>query len=164
MSSKQHGGESLIAILDQILDTVSTARSMPMSASVLVNKAELVELINSAKEVVPSQISKADSLIAHADQVLEEANQNSEKLITQARERAEQLISQEAVVTQAKERAKEIVAQAEEKAEKLMHDADLYCDGRLAEFEIDLGKITQQVAAGRARLEERIHAGAKEDA
>lgn len=156
MSNKEHGGESLIAILDQIVETIGSARAMPMSASVLVNKAELIELVNSAKNVVPSQISKADSLVAQADEVLARAQRESEELIERAQSKAQELVAEQAIVALAEQRATEIVQEAEATASRLMHDADLYCDSRLAEFEVDLGKISQQVTAGRVRLEERI--------
>jgi hypothetical protein len=38
----------------------------------------------------------------------------------------------------------------------LRHEADDYCDRRLAEFEIDLGKILAQVHAGRDKLADRL--------
>jgi type II secretory pathway predicted ATPase ExeA len=37
-----------------------------------------------------------------------------------------------------------------------MVDADDYCDRRLADFEIDLGKLLAQVQAGRTKLAQRL--------
>ena len=51
---------------------------------------------------------------------------------------------------------RQIVAEAEETAERLQRDADDYCDRRLADFEIDLGKVLSQVQAGRAKLAGRL--------
>lgn len=48
------------------------------------------------------------------------------------------------------------MTQARVEAERLRHEADDYCDRRLAEFEIDLGKLVTQVQAGRARLGQRL--------
>ena len=50
---------------------------------------------------------------------------------------------------------------AEETADRLQRDADDYCDRRLADFEIDLGKVLSQVQAGRAKLAGRL--GVAED-
>ncbi|NKY06431.1 hypothetical protein HF998_05500, partial [Cellulomonas hominis] len=73
-----------------------------------------------------------------------------------ARRRAAELVEQEAVVAQAADRAAEIVREAEETARGLRRDADDYCDRRLADFEIDLGKVLSQVQAGRAKLADRL--------
>src|SRR5699024_9317414 len=89
------------------------------------------------------------------DALLAGARDEAEQILAAARERAGVLVSQESVVAAAERRAAEIVAAAEESAEKLARDADDYCDRQLAQFEIDLGTIGAQVAAGRARLAER---------
>jgi len=151
--TEARGGESLVAILDELTDLVTSARAMPMSASALVNRAEVLELIESAKAVLPSQISQADTLIADADAVLDRARREAAKILEKARARAEHLVSEQAVVHAAEQRAEEIVAAARE--------ADDYCDRQLAQFEIDLGAITNQVAAGRARLVERARGRAE---
>jgi hypothetical protein len=64
------------------------------------------------------------------------------------------------VVAQAQERAAQILRDAEEQARVMRHDADDYCDRRLADFEIDLGKVLSQVQAGRAKLAGRLDAPA----
>ena len=148
-------GESLVAILDELADLVASARSMPMSASVLVNRAEALELIESAKSVLPAQITRAQGVVADADAVLGRARLEASDLVERAKERAEELVSAESVVSQAKVRAEEIVAEAQAAADTLSREADDYCDRQLAQFEIDLNAISSQVAAGRARLEER---------
>lgn len=151
----ERDGDSLLSVLDQLHELVSTARAMPMSASALVNRAEVLDLLTSAREVVPDQINEADRLMNDADALLENARAEAERILTHAQERAGMLVSQESVVAAAEARAAEIVAVAEASAEKLARDADDYCDRQLAQFEIDLGTIGAQVAAGRARLAER---------
>ena len=66
--------------------------------------------------------------------------------------RADELRSQAA----AEARATAIIARGETAAKTLMRDADDYCDRRLADFEIDLGRINAQVTAGRAKLAARL--------
>ena len=57
----------------------------------------------------------------------------------------------------------EIVAQAQRTADELRRDADDYCDRRLADFEIDLGKVLAQVQAGRAKLAGRLGSDTRAD-
>ena len=145
-------GASLIAILDELSRLVTEARSMPMSASVLVNRAEALDLIDAAKSVVPDEIHAADGVLADADAVLDRAREQAASVVGDAEERAETLVSQENVVTLAEERAEQIITAAEERAAQLTRDAHDYCDRQLAQFEIDLGAVTTQVRAGRERL------------
>ncbi|MFV0426272.1 MAG: hypothetical protein ACK5KU_04445 [Beutenbergiaceae bacterium] len=148
-------GESLVAILDELTDLVEAARSMPMSATALVNRAEVLALIDSARAVLPSQLSQADTVISQADAVTERARQEAAKILAKAHGRAEHLASEQAVVSAAREQAEQIVAQAKSESDRLAREADEYCDRQLAKFEDDLAAVTTQVAAGRARLVER---------
>lgn len=155
-AATQEQVEGLTGILEALERVISQARAMPMSSSVLVNRAELLDLVDQAHAVLPSQLTQADEVLAGADEVLALAQEDAEQVIAAARARAEELVSSEAVVVAARVRADEIVAQAEQTAAGLRRDADDYCDRRLADFEIDLGKVLSQVQAGRAKLAGRL--------
>lgn len=155
MADRSDAGASLVAILDELSTLIDNARSMPMSASAIVNRAEVSELVASAKEVLPGQIARADEVVADADAVLQRARGEAEDIVESAHRRAEELISEQHVVAQAHSKARAIVAEARLEAERLARDADDYCDRQLATFEVDLNAIAAQVTAGRARLEER---------
>ena len=155
-ATTQEQVEGLTGILEALERAITQARSMPMSSSVLVNRAELLDLVDQAHTVLPSQLTQADEVLAGADEVLAVAQDDAEQVIAAARARAEELVSTEQVVVAARVRADEIVAQAEQTAAGLRRDADDYCDRRLADFEIDLGKVVSQVQAGRAKLAGRL--------
>lgn len=150
--------EGLTGILDALQSAVVQARAMPMSSSVLVNRAELLDLVEQAFAVLPTQLTEADEVLAGADAVMVTARQDAEQVIAAARQRAEELVSAEQVVVAARVRADEIVAEAERVAAGLRRDADDYCDRQLADFEIDLGRVLTQVQAGRAKLAGRLDA------
>lgn len=143
-------------VLEALTATVTGARAMPMSSSVLVNKAEVLDLIDQAREALPSQLTRADALLADADAAKEQARAEAVGIIAAAREEADRLVEAEAVTVAAREKAAEIVAEAQAEAEQLRREADDYCDRRLADFEIDLGKVLAQVQAGRAKLAGRL--------
>lgn len=146
----------LPAFLDALEDLVTHARAMPMSASVLVNKADALDLIDQMREVMPTQLSHADEVLSDADRALADAQSEAEQIVASARSRAQQLVSSEQVVVQSEAKGREIVQGAEEEAARLRSESDDYCDRRLAEFEIDLGKVLAQVQAGRAKLAGRL--------
>ncbi|MGN8246075.1 hypothetical protein ACTHAM_003207 [Cellulomonas soli] len=148
--------EGLTGVLDAIATVVEQARAMPMSSSVLVNRAELLDLVDQAHEVLPSQLARADEVLADADAARAAAQAEADVLLERARAQAAELVSAEAVVVAARESAEQILAEARETAQQLRRDADDYCDRRLADFEIDLGKVLSQVQAGRAKLADRL--------
>ncbi len=143
-------------VLEALTATVTGARAMPMSSSVLVNRAEVLDLVEQAREALPDQLTAADALLADVDAAKERARVEAGEIVAQARREAERLVESEAVTVAARQRATEILAEAQEIADTLRRDADDYCDRRLADFEIDLGKVLAQVQAGRAKLAGRL--------
>lgn len=148
--------EGVGGVLDAIEQAVVVARAMPMSSSVLVNRAEILELVEQVREALPAQLERADEVLADADAARRAAHAEAEAVLDDARARAAALVEQEAVVREAQARAAHLVAEAEETAQRLRREADDYCDRRLADFEIDLGKVLSQVQAGRAKLAGRL--------
>lgn len=159
LSRAQAAISSLDDILDEIAGLVTTARSMPMSASAIVNRAEVLELVERARRAMPGEVRAAEGLLSGADDVMAEARSKATEAIESARGRAEELVSREQVVASAQSRASELVAEAETKAAELVRGAEDYVDRRLAQFEIDLDQLLAQVRAGRARLADRAPEG-----
>jgi F0F1-type ATP synthase membrane subunit b/b' len=143
-------------VLEALVATVTAARAMPMSSSVLVNRAEVLDLVEQAREALPGQLTRADELLADADAAREKARAEAAAIIDAAQTEADRLVEAEAVTVAAREKAAAILADAEAQAEALRRDANDYCDRRLADFEIDLGKVVAQVQAGRAKLAGRL--------
>lgn len=158
MTTSRDAGDDLLRILDELDQLITSARSMPMSASAIVNRDDALALIDSARHSVPTAVRRAEEIVADADDVLAQGREESERIVLHAQEEAERLAASENVVRMAHERAEEIVAAAEERAAELRRGADDYSDRCLAGIEAELAKISEQVRAGRdvlaARLEE----------
>lgn len=146
----------ITGILDALEQAVEAARGMPMSSSVLVSRAELLDLVAQARAALPSQLTRADQLLSSADDVVARSQTEAEQLLAEARRRAAEMVSEEQIVVAAQARATAIVAEAERVAEGLRREADDYADRRLADFEIDLGRLLAQIQAGRAKLAGRL--------
>src|SRR5690606_36213379 len=118
----------------------------------LVSRAELLDLVEQARGVLPARLGRADELLADAGAVRSQAEEQAAELLEEARRQAAELVSAEAVVVEARAEAERIVAEARRAADRLRADADDYCDRRLAELEIDLEAVLTQVHSGRSAL------------
>ncbi len=159
-------GESLLEILDDLIDIVSNAKSLPMSASVMVNRSELLDLLETAREIVPDQIIAADNVLQDATSVSEHARQDaegirdraskeSESIIAEAREQASRLVAQDQITIAAKSQATRILDEAQSKADSLKRGADNYAATTLNDLSDELNGLLDQIEAGRAHLATR---------
>ena len=167
-----YGPSTVIAALDQIEDLVEGARAVPLSASIMLNKAEILDLLDQAREALPEDLLSADAVIADADAVLgradsaaettiAEANTKATSTLESANEKAEQIVRNateeaERTVARAKEEAEATLAQARSDAEATLVDAN-----NQAERLISTENITR-MAEDRAR--EIVAEARKQDA
>ena len=107
-----YGPSTVIAALDRIEDLLEAARAVPLSASVMVNRAEVLDLLDQAREALPDDLKAADAVVADADAVLVRADSAAETTIAEANARARSTIAE------AREKADQLVAEAEEHAQK----------------------------------------------
>jgi hypothetical protein len=147
------------ARLQQIEELVQEAKSMPLSSSALVNREEILEMIEAALSELPEEIKQARWVVKDREELLAKARRDGETLIQRAQAERARLVSQEEVVRSAQEEADRFVAQAGEQARQIRLEAEDYVDAKLAQYEIVLEKVSgelqraiAQVQRGRDRL------------
>ncbi|MGW5393486.1 cell division initiation protein [Streptomyces koyangensis] len=138
--------------LDEIVDTVGSARSMPMSASCVINRAELLALLEEVREALPGSLAQAQELIGDREQMVAQARQEAERIIQSAHAERGTLVSGTAVAQRSQDEADRILAEARAEAEEIRAQADDYVDSKLANFEVVLTKTIGSVGRGREKL------------
>ena len=153
----------LEAVLEQLRDLVEAARTMPMSASVLVNRDEAVELVNQALGSIPAELRHARWLLKERQEYLTTAQRESGELVESARVQAERMVERSDIVREARRSAQQIIADAEAEARRLHHAAEDYVDARLAALEGLLDRTMTGVRKGRERIAVELPPEEKEE-
>ncbi|WSB86875.1 ATP synthase F0 subunit B [Streptomyces cellulosae] len=138
--------------LDEIVAAVSSARSMPMSASCVVNRAELLAKLDEVRAALPDSLAQAEELIGGREQMVEQARQEAERIISEAHARRGSLIAETEIARRSQAEADRILAEARKEAEEIRAEADDYVDSKLANFEVVLTKTLGSVGRGREKL------------
>jgi hypothetical protein len=149
------GPETLIERLGEL---VRDARSMPLSSSALVNRQELLDIIESLRSSLPGEITRARSILRDGQDVLERAGQEAQRVLERAKQERDRLLSKTEIVQAAAREADRLVAEAESTAKRIRAEAEAYVEGKLANFEVVLTKTLQAVERGRQRLAGRLEA------
>lgn len=167
MNVDRSEGESLVAVLDELIELVSNAPTTVMSAAIKVNRSEVLDLLATARDLVPDQIVRADGLIANADgftheaqarasRIIEQAQNDAEDSIAEAREQAARLVSQDAITIAAKARAHRIIDDAKSQGEKLRRGANEYSDATLLSLQNKVSEAGGAIDSLTATVHERI--------
>ena len=139
--------------LNTAIAIVEEARGVPLSASCVVHRGEMLEILEGARDVLPADLSGAEEIIARRDQIIEEGRTSAESMIATAREDVARMVEQTSIVQAARDEAQRILDEARDVAEDERREVEAYIDGRLATLEVILNKTMEAVARGRERLE-----------
>lgn len=139
--------------LNTAITLIEEARSVPLSASCVVHRGEILEILEGAREYLPSDLHTAEQIIADRDRIIEEGRVSAESMIATAREDVARMVEQTAIVQSARDEAQRILDDARDIAAQEREEVEAYIDGRLATLEVILNKTMEAVARGRERLE-----------
>ena len=140
-------------ILHRVADLVGNARPMPLSASVMINRDEVLELVEEALSRLPEELRAARWLLREREEFLAKVQREGDDILDAARVRAERMVQRTEVVRNAQHTARQLVEEAETESRRLRHEAEDFADQKLAQFEIVLDRTLRTVQAGRSRLQ-----------
>jgi cell division septum initiation protein DivIVA len=138
--------------LEAAIAIVEEARSVPLSASCVLNRSEMLQLLDQIKLSFPSDLAKAISILRDKDEILESAHKQADGVIAQARDEVARLVEQTTIVANARKEANRIVAEANAEGKKNQEEIDEYIDARLATLEVILNKTLDVISKGRDQL------------
>ncbi len=155
------------AILRRVIDIIDSSPGMPMSASVRVNKEEVLELLEEAVTRLPDELRSARWLLKDREEFLARSRREGDEMIADAKSRVAHMAQRTEVVKAAELSAQQILEDAEAAARRMRRETEDYCDQKLASFENVLAKVAKAVATGRSRLAaptiEQAELGERED-
>jgi cell division septum initiation protein DivIVA len=139
--------------LEAAIAAVEEARSVPLSASCVINRSELLQLLDKIKVSFPNDLARAISIQRDKENILEDAHKQADAIIEQAREEVARLVEQTTIVSSARKEANRILAEANTDGEKSREEIDAYIDSRLANLEVILNKTLDVISKGRDKLD-----------
>lgn len=139
-------------VLLRLREKIEEARAMPLSSSVLVEKEQMLAVIDEAADSLPEELRRARWLLREREDILAESRREAEQIIAAAKAEAARRVDKTELVRQATSTAEKIRSDADAAARQMRHEAEDYVDQKLATFEVVLDRTMQTVHKGRERL------------
>lgn len=140
------------ALLRRAADLVASAKTVPLSSSVMISRDEVLELLEEAMTRLPEELRAARWLLKEREEFLAKVRREGDEILEAARAKAERMVQRTDVVKAAEHRARHIIDAAESEGRRMRHECEDFCDQKLASFEIVLERTMKMVAAGRDKL------------
>jgi cell division septum initiation protein DivIVA len=115
-------------LLDELVEVVETARTVPMSASCVVPREHVLDLLDALREALPPELDAAHRVLARRDALLAEAAESAARTRGEAEAAAGQIRDQagtqaDAILADARHQAGEVGRAAEAEAFRIVESA-----------------------------------------
>ncbi len=142
----------ILHLVDRLEELFNESRPLPMMRKVVVDEEKMLSIIDQMRVSIPDEIKKAQQLLTQRDRLLAQSQEEANRTLQLAREKAEQLVEKDAIIQSAQIRAGTIIEQARHEIEITRHEADQYVVDSLRDLEAELSRLLNQVHNGIATL------------
>ena len=144
----------ILQLIDRLEELFNESRTIPLTRNVMVDEDRMLDIIDQMRIAIPEEVKKAQQLLGQRDRVLAQAQEEANRTIELARQKADQLVTRDVIVQDAQRRADQLLAQARAEAERVRNGADDYVIESLNQLQAELERISNQVLNGIRTVEE----------
>src|SRR5512135_1222443 len=144
----------ILQLIDRLEELFNEARAVPFTHNVVVDEDRMLEVIDQMRIVIPDEVKKAQQVLSQRDRFMAQAQEEADRTVALARDKAEQIAAKDNIVVEAQRRADQILAQARADADATRRDADDYVVDTLVHLQDTMEKILNQVRNGVITVQE----------
>jgi hypothetical protein len=138
----------ILQLIDRLEELFNESKNIPLTRNVMVDEDRMLDIIDQMRIAIPEEVKKAQQLLGQRDRVLAQAQEEANRTLEIARQKAEQMVAKDMVTIEAQRKAEQIIAHARAEAENTRGDADEYVINSLMQLQDELERITNQVNNG----------------
>lgn len=142
----------VLEIIDMMEDVIEKAANVPFTGRALVDKDELIDLMQEIRLHLPDDFKQAKWVKEERQRILDEATKEAEAIIKNAEEKMALMIDDHEITQKAYAQANEIVTAAQNNAAELRNGTRQYADDVMASLEARIEKMLTIVHENRREL------------
>ena len=144
----------ILQLIDRLEELFNESKNIPLTRNVMVDEDRMLDIIDQMRIAIPEEVKKAQQLLGQRDRVLAQAQEEANRTLELARQKADQMVTKDMVAQEASRRADLVLAQARTEAEGIRADADDYVVDSLTQLQNELERISNQVSNGIRTVQE----------
>jgi cell division septum initiation protein DivIVA len=138
--------------IDEIIAMVESARSVPMSRNCMLDRGEVIGVLDELRADLPGELRKAAALLEERDSILDSGQREADRIVSEGEREHARLVSMHEITVSAEHEANRLVGDARAEAQRLRDEVDDYVDTALANFEQFLTRSLASIERGRDKM------------
>jgi cell division septum initiation protein DivIVA len=133
----------VIKLLEYLQDIFETSSKVPVTGKILVDKKEVMNIVDQIINYLPDELKKAQWLVEEKESILSEALEEASTMKKESIDMLKKQIENHDITKDAKLRAEEIIASAQRDAKSMRLGARDYADEILCQLEKQINERGQ---------------------
>ena len=147
--NEQHIEDIITALYDLIQD----ARTMPLAADkCIIERDKALDLLDEIIAQLPAELKQSRTIVESRNELIGQARRESENIIRQAQEKANEMVTKEAIYIEAKRQCQDMVLQTQVRLAELRKASNDYMDDALRRTEEAIAQSLGEVKDTRAKF------------
>lgn len=138
--------------IDDMLAHLEAAKSMPLSANVLVDREQFLLMLRRLRAELPDELRAARWMVREREAFIARTNERAHEIIERARAESRRLVSESYVLAEAVEEANILVRRAEGEARRMRLEAEDEIERMLERIEELMADLLKRVHGAREEL------------
>ena len=140
-------------IIGALYDMVQDARSMPLAADkCILERDRVLDMLDEIIAQLPGELKQSRAIVESRNELISQARREAENILSEAREKAKQMITKEAIYTEARKRSEELVGQTQARINQLRKAANEYMDESLRQTEEGVSNALTEIRDTRMKF------------
>lgn len=146
----------ILHLVDRLEELFNESKPIWFTHNVVVDEDRMLDLIDQMRVTIPEEIKKSQQLLAQRDRILAQAQEEANRTITLAREKAEKLVENDPITQAAQIKAEQIIAQARYESEQTKKETDNYILNSFTNIQSELERVSIQIKNGIVALKKDL--------
>lgn len=140
-------------IIGALYDMVQDARSMPLAADkCILERDRVLDMLDEIIAQLPGELKQSRAIVESRNELVSQARREAENILSEAREKAKQMVTKEAIYLEARKRSEELVGQTQNRINQLRKAGNEYMDESLRQTEEVISKALAEVRDTRMKF------------
>jgi hypothetical protein len=138
----------ILQLIDRLEELFDNSRPIPLTHNVIVDEDKFLNIIDQMRISVPEEVKKAQQVFLQKDRMMAQAQEEANRTLQLAREKADALVEKDVLIQDAQRRAGQIIDQSRAEAENIKAGADQYALDSLMGLQTEMERLINQAKNG----------------
>lgn len=145
--------QNIEELINSLYDYIQDAKNLPLSADKCVlERDKALDILDEIIARLPGELKQSRAIVESRNELIGQARRESENIIRQAQEKANEMVTKEAIYVEAKRQCQDMVLQTKVRLAELRKASNDYMDDALRRTEEAIALSLDEVKDTRAKF------------